>query len=149
MAKRTKMIGRVIVAIIVIAATIWITWMPIFTTLVLNDGVAFFRDNYQPNKDIHACICEETWAIWYFAGTKGLPSLKRFSQDPSLILSGRSTASNLFIHISGGTHLPTLRYELAQGHLTWLGRQYCRYLLNKDKEFLIQRGISTPEGTKH
>ena len=146
MTRQAKRAGWAIAAVVAVAITLWVSWLPIWTSLVVAHGAPFFRDNFQPGRDLHAAIHEDTWATWHFAGTKGLPEIKRLSQDPSLIPSGRSTASNLYLHISTGGHLPCVRWELAEGGLQSFGLQYYRYLLRRDTSFLKRRGVPVPEG---
>lgn len=148
MTKCQKRIGWVSVMLCILATIIWLSWLPIWTSHIAKHGGKWFGDEFQPGKDAYLCIHEDTWATWYFAGTKGLPEIKRLSQYPSLTPSGRSIASNLYVHISSGGHLPCVRWELAEGQLPWLGRQYYRYLLRNDTAYLKQRGLPIPEGTQ-
>ena len=148
MTRRTKWIIWVLGGICAFVAAGWAFWLPLWTSLVVRHGADFFRDNFQPSRELHAAIHEDTWATWYFAGTKGLPVIMTLSQDASLIPSGRSTASNLLIHISTGRHLPAVRWALAEGHLPWVGRQYYGYLLKRDTDFLMRKGLPIPQGTQ-
>jgi hypothetical protein len=148
MTKRQKRVGCFGMALCILATITWLSWLPIWTSRIAKHGGQWFKKEFQPGKDAYLCIHKDTWATWYFAGTKGLPELKRLSLDSSLTPSGRGIASNLYVHISSGGHLPCVRCELAEGHLPWLGRQYYRYLLRNDTAYLKQRGLPIPEGTQ-
>ena len=143
--KRRLACSAAVLLVLLVAA--WFLWLPIVTARVVGLGADFFHDNFQPDDDLHACIHEDTWALWYFAGTKGLPEIKSLSQDRSLIPSGRRVASNLFTHVSTGGHIPHIRWNLQRGDLPWLGRQYYAYLLKQDTKYLQSKGLAVPEGT--
>jgi hypothetical protein len=133
--------------LLVLLVAAWFLWLPVVTTRVVRHGEQFFHDNFQPDDDLHAAIHEDTWALWYFAGTKGLPEIRRLSQDATLIPSGRQIASNLYTHVSTGGHIPSIRWNLEQGDLPWLGRRYYSYLLKQDVAHLRSKGLPVPEGT--
>jgi len=101
-----------------------------------------FHDMYQPGKKMYACIHEDEFAMW-FAGTKGLPEIKRLSQDESLIPPAQNIASNLYIHISSGQHLPSFRFLIAN-HSHWIGRLFFKSLVKSDMAYLKRHDLSTP-----
>ena len=125
-----------------LAITVWLTWLPIITTLIAIHGAAFFHDEFQPGKKAYVCIGEDEWAIYYFAGTKGLPAIQKLSEDRTLTPSGRNIASNIYAHIFTGRHIPAFRWMLEQKDLPWLCIRYHSYLLQQDTKYLQSKGHS-------
>ena len=145
MTRRQKLIVCSVGGICAIAVVASVGWMLSIPSQVLKGGERFVREAFQPDKDMYPCIHYDTWATWYFAGTKGLPTLQRLSHDESLSPHGRALATNLYQHISTGQHLPCVRWELAHEDTSWSGRYYYRRLLNDDTIYLKERGLPVPE----
>ena len=102
--------------------------------------------NFSPSLDLHAAIHDDDWAVSYFAGSRGLAAVRELSHDLALTPYGREVASNVFVHISKGGHIPYLRFLLSQPKLSWAGRHYKEYILQKDLEYLRQHGVTIPDG---
>jgi len=146
MKKRLKWIGYSIGLVCVLAVVMFTLWLLSYPSRIVNNGELFLRQAFQPGKDAYPCIHEGTWATWYFAGTRGLPTLTKLSHDASLSPYGRDLATNLYRYISTGQHLRTVRWELAHGELPLLGRYYYNRLLRDDTIYLKQRGLPIPQG---
>jgi hypothetical protein len=127
----------VIVTVLVITFMLWLIWLPVTASWMVRQNAKQYHDMYQPGEEMYACIHNDEFAIW-FAGTKGLPAIEKLSKDESLIPSARSSASNLYVYISSGQHLPSIRRILASNPY-WLDRQFGNYLVKKDTVYLKEQ----------
>lgn len=100
-----RMTQTTVVALLIALILLAFTWKDIALAVIEHSGSRFFRENFQPGKDIHVVISKDDWAIFYFAGTKGLSDLSRLSTDPSLTPKGRELAKDLRSYIESGSHL--------------------------------------------